>query len=153
MTGRKGNSVSQTWIDPNEGFAELFATIKRSSWRWECQGYYRVDDEAVQRWLDGEPTVDGTEYQEWRHYIRGLNEAGIPFQRARMLTEPLNDYLRWMLATTTQHNVAAGEDIRWLSENLARQLEMPGYDFFLFDDDRVVIMEFNDDKLLASVEL
>lgn len=144
--------MGRTLINPGDEFGALFPAIKRSSWRWECQGYYKVDDAQLQRWREGKPRDEGETGRWWVKYQRGLKEAGIPFERVRMLTEPLTEYLEWMLGTT-EWNVEAGEDIRWVQESKARELEMPRYDFYLFDDDRVVLMHFDDEKLLTSAEI
>lgn len=135
-----------------EQLQDQFDIIKRSSWRWECQGEYQVDAEMLQRWRDGLRFVESDAGYSWQAYIRGLRRRGIPFERVRMLTEPLTDYLRWMLSITYR-NIDVGEDIRWLDQSVARDLAMPPYDFYLFDDRRLAIMHFDDDKLLADVDV
>lgn len=139
-------------INPDDEFAALFPTVTTSSWRWECQGDYLVDHEKVQRWRNGEREEQNYEERDWVRYIRGLRQAGIPWERVRMLTEPVTDYLTWMLAITNW-NIDAGEDIRWIKESRARELGAPDYDFYLFDDNRVVIMHFDDDKVLTGAEV
>lgn len=134
------------------GFIGLFDSIRWSSWRWECQGYYASDEPRLRLWLAGEPSRQDAGDQAWRSYIRGLRRRGVPFERVRMLTEPLTDYLRWMLATTTW-NVESGEDIRWITAAAARDVGMPPYDFYLFDDDRLVILRFDDDKNLLGADV
>ena len=88
----------------------------------------------------------------WLRSIRELTAAGKTFGRVRMLTEPLTEYLRWLIEQTAA-NVEAGEDIRWVSRAVAAELEMPGYDFYLFDDRRVAIMRFGPDKLLSALDI
>jgi hypothetical protein len=144
--------VSRTWVDPGQGFTALFDSVVRSSWRWECQGHYEVDRAALERWLRGEPQVHDDADHAWAAYIRRLTRAGIPFERVRMEPEPSTDYIRWMQATTAW-NVDAGEDIRWIIETRARELEMPKYDFYIFDDDRVAILQFDADTFLTGVEV
>lgn len=144
--------MSRRLINPAEEFKALFSGIKRSSWRWECQGYYKVDDEQLQRWREGKQRDERDKGRWWVEFQRGLRDAGIPFERVRMLTEPLTEYLEWML-DTTDWNIDAGEDIRWLPESKARELDMPRYDFYLFDDDRVVIMHIDDEKVLTGAEI
>jgi hypothetical protein len=133
-------------------FDHLFDTIERSSWRWECQGDYQVDAASLQRWRDGLPFDETEGGRAWQSYIRGLRRRGVPFERVRMLTEPLTDYLRWML-TITYRNIDAGEDIRWIHQAVAVDLGMPTYDFYLFDDQRLAIMHFDDDKVLADLDV
>lgn len=137
-------------MSPMDKLNDLFRTFHRSSWRWECQGEYAVDDAKLQRWRDGLPP-DLEAKRPWLDFIRGVVAEGKAWQRARMLTEPLTEYLQWMLENT-QTNVDAGEDIRWVQQSTARQLAMPGYDFYLFDDRLVAIMRFDDNKLLTHVE-
>lgn len=144
--------MTRRWTDPDSGLAELLGTVTRSSWRWECQGHYEVDRAALDRWLRGEPEVEDADDVAWVAYLRRLSDAGIPFERVRMQPEPPTDYIRWMLATTTR-NTDAGEDIRWITETRARELEMPTYDFYLLDDSRVVILHFDVDTVLTGVEV
>lgn len=138
-------------INPDDEFAALLRTVTRSSWRWECQGDYRVDHQKVQGWLSGE-SRENEEAREWVRFIGGLRQSGIPWERVRMLTEPLSDYLAWMLANT-DWNINAGEDIRWIKESKARELGAPDYDFYIFDDNRVVIMHFDEEKVLTGAEV
>jgi hypothetical protein len=137
--------------DPNDRLEELFRTFTRSSWRWECQGDYAIDETALQRWRDGQPP-DMTMKGPWLQYIREVIAAGKSFDRVRVLTEPLTEYLRWLLERTAS-NVAAGEDIRWIDQVSAADLGMPDYDFYLFDDNRVAIMRFGPDKLISDLEV
>jgi hypothetical protein len=138
--------------DPNQQkLDELFTTFARSSWRWECQGDYAIDATAMQRWRDGEPP-DMTRKAPWLRYIREITAAGKSFSRVRMLTEPLTEYLRWLIEQTAS-NIDAGEDIRWITQSAAAELDVPDYDFYLFDERRVAIMRFGPDQLLSDLEL
>jgi hypothetical protein len=144
--------VTRQRFNAGEEFAALFQQVRRSSWRWECQGWYAVDMPEVAAWLRGEPVVETDDDRAWLGYIRSLNAAGIPFERVRMLTDPLTDYLRWMLATTSR-NVSAGEDIRWVEQHRIEGLDLPAYDFYVFDDERVAILRFDDAKELTAVDV
>lgn len=73
--------------------------------------------------------------------VRTATEAGKRFQRGRVVTEPLTDYLRFELAVAP-HNSAAGEEIRLLSADRAQGLDLPSHDFWLSDDERLAIMHF-----------
>jgi hypothetical protein len=136
--------------DPNARLGELFNDFKTSAWRWECQGDYAIDHPALDRWRNGLPR-ETIGKQRWLNYIRTITGAGRTFERARMLTEPLTEYLKWMIEFAHE-NVEAGEDIRWLPEHLARELKMPTDDFYIFDDRLLVIMRFGPDKLLTELD-
>lgn len=129
-------------VQPGEDFGRLFREFKRTAWRWEAQGTYREPYEVapLQRWRDGLPD-DYAWMQSWLADVEAATKEGRTFKRVRMLTEPLTEYLRWE-ALITPLNVAAGEDIRVLSELQARDLGMPPHDFWLFDDQRVAVLRF-----------
>ncbi|PRX44707.1 hypothetical protein B0I33_111221 [Prauserella shujinwangii] len=138
-------------MSPSDELNELFRRFRRSAWRWECQGDYAVDEAKLQRWRDGLPP-DLEAKRPWLDFIRDLTATGKSWQRVRMLTEPLTEYLRWLIEQT-QVNIDAGEDIRWIPQRQAVELGMPGYDFYLFDDELVAIMRFGEDRLLRELEV
>ena len=49
----------------------------------------------------------------WLDLIREVTGRGVPVRRARVVSEPVTDYIRFEHATTDS-NVAAGEQVRWL---------------------------------------
>jgi hypothetical protein len=128
-----------------EAWGRLLREFTRSAWRWEAQGVYRepVEQEPLRAFLAGEP-VDLSYMNHWLTGVREATDAGRTFGRVRMLTEPLTDYLRFELAATSR-NLDAGEDIRVIAQVRARELELPGYDFWIFDDERVAVMRFDGD--------
>lgn len=142
--------MTRRLIDPNE-LGALFPAVRRASWRWECQPQYAVDADEVEAWLAGEPTKDD-DWRPWLDYIRGLRNKRIPFERVRVLDDPPNTYQQWIIGTA-DGAVAAGEDIRWLSRAIARERGMPTYDFYVFDEERVAIMRFDDAGVLTGLEL
>lgn len=130
------------WVEPGDEFFRLCTEYRSSSWRWECQGEYHEpgEREPMQLWREGRPDLsfmDG-----WVNLIRRLRDEGKIFNRVRMVTEPPTEYLRWMFSFT-HVNTDAGEDIRWIGETQARELGMPEYDFYIFDDERVAILHFD----------
>lgn len=135
--------MSAPLLDSN-GFANLFATFRRSAWRWEAQTVYRepYEVEPWQRWRDGLPD-DLAWLEDWLADIRVATAEGRRFQRVRVFTEPPTEYLRWQ-RTVTPANIAAGEDIRVLTQFDARELKLPEHDFWLFDDELVARMHFGD---------
>lgn len=138
-----------TRVDRAE-FGRLVRSFKRSAWRWECQGVYHEPSERkpFQLWQQGQ--IDRSYLERpWLQRVRQLRAAGRTWERARMLTDPLTEYLRWMLEFTYL-NVEAGEDIRWLGEADARRLGAPGYDYYLLDDELVVVLEFGDQGVTGA---
>jgi hypothetical protein len=67
-----------------------------------------------------------------------------------VVTIPHSDYVRWSM-TVARLNTEAGEDIRYLARDRARELELPDEDFWLFDSQRAAILRFDDaDRLLGA---
>jgi hypothetical protein len=132
-----------TRVTPVE-FRALFDGVTRSAWRLETQFVYREPNERepLHRFLSGEPD-DLSWFTGWLDRIRLATAGGIRFGRVRVLSDPLTDYLRFELSITPPA-VQAGEDIRVLPAHRARELGLPAEDFWLFDDERVALMDFGE---------
>jgi hypothetical protein len=125
-----------------EAFDELFRTFTRSAFHLEVQDSYHTPEESspFQLFLTGQPDDLGW-HQPWLSLIREAAGVGKSITRARVVSVPHVDYTRWGL-TVAEHNIAAGEDIRWLPRHLVNPDDLPADDFWLFDDDRVVFTVF-----------
>lgn len=134
-----------------EEFQELFNGDWTFAWRWECQGVYREpqEQEPLRRFLTG--VADDLSWYGWPDRVRAWVAAGRRIGRVRMLTEPLTDYLRFLLRLTPPA-VAAGEDIRFIRQARATELAAPRDDYWLFDDTTVVAMSFGE-RGVAGAEL
>ncbi len=124
-----------------EEFQDAFR-VSRRAFHLELRDDYRVEDEEVpfHKWLKGEPDDYGWRI-EWLSFIREVTTRGASVERARVVTEPHTDYVRWELALDPQ-NIAAGEDIRYLPRCRAESIILPAEDCWLFDDDRLVLSLF-----------
>jgi hypothetical protein len=129
----------------------LVQSITRSAWRLEIQGTYNEpsEREPLRRYLAGEPD-DLAWFTRWLDRIRAVTAAGVRFERVRVLTEPLTDYLAYQLARITEPAVQAGEDIRILTPAAAADLHLPPVDFWILDDDRVLLPTFVDHQLIGG---
>lgn len=141
-------------ITDRADFDALFQQFECTALRWEAQGEYTLQDaelEPWRRWREGHR--DDFEWlRPWLDTVRNATNAGKRIARARMLTEPLTDYLRWQLDVTPA-NLSAGEDIQVLSEPKARELALPRHDFWVFDNRRVVVLHFNEQGLAGTETL
>jgi hypothetical protein len=80
----------------------------------------------------------------WRPWLDLVVEArgrGVTIRRARIVSEPVSEYIRFEYDITFT-NVAAGEEIRWLPRRRASNLALPGNDFWVFDDRLVLWNHF-----------
>ncbi|RKN39732.1 DUF6879 family protein [Streptomyces hoynatensis] len=135
-------------------FDKLLASCRRSAVHLEMRDSYGVSYEAEDlaawrrtgRW-------DNPDYWEpWMTLVRDAVSRGVAMRRARIVSEPVTEYIRFEYAGTS-NNVAAGEDVRWLPRRRASDLALPGNDFWLFDDRLVEWNHFTGDGELAGHEL
>jgi hypothetical protein len=88
--------------------------------------------------------------QNWLRMVREAADAGRRFARVRVVELPMSDWTRYSYALSA-HNVAAGEDIRYLGRNDAAGLS--DYDYWLFDSSRLVVMRFDETDRFIGGEL
>jgi hypothetical protein len=117
----------------------------RHAFHLELRDSYHVEEEDVPfaKWLSGEPN-DFRWMQEWLSLIREITAAGVRIERARVVTEPMSDYTRWLL-TVDPVNIEAGEEIRYLPRHQAADIDFPTEDYWLFDGEHLVLSLFKPD--------
>lgn len=133
-----------------EQLREHFTTFQREAIHLEMRDAYGTEAELphLAKWLRGEP--DDTDWlQPWFHTVRTATQAGKIFRRARIVSEPVTDYQRWVLKDSHLF-VEAGEDIRWAPRRLVSTIALPGNDFWLFDDDLVIFLIFAGNGLVVD---
>jgi len=118
-------------------FAELLDGARRTAVHLETRDAYGVADEAddFARWKStGERDIDpGSPYwAPWVDLVRRTVARGVAVRRARIVSEPVSDYIRFEHAGTPV-NLAAGEQVRWLARRRASDIALPGNDFWLID--------------------
>ena len=118
----------------------------------ETRDVYAPSDPPYQDWLAGRP-VPVPALPEWRDLVRFHAARGVRFRRARIVSEPLSDYIRYEHYITDASNVAAGEEIRWLPRHQARGLLVPVNDFWVLDDRLVRFGYFAGDGEFVEHEL
>lgn len=99
-------------------FAELLRSAQRTAVHLEMRDVYSVGDEkdSFEEFLrtgrtDLDP--DSPFWQGWTPLARETVARGVQMRRARIVSEPVTDDIRWEHALTAV-NVAVGEQVRWL---------------------------------------
>jgi hypothetical protein len=133
-------------------FSELIAATTRSAVHLEMRDAYTPDDERFLGWLAGKP-IPVPANPAWSGLVRAHVARGIRFRRARIVSEPLADYIRFEHAITSEVNVSAGEEVRWLPRQRAPALLVPLCDFWVFDDRLVRFGYFAGDGAFLRHEL
>lgn len=120
-------------------FAELLANAKRSAVHLEMRDTYDPATPAFVDWLSG--GSGRSDRSRWKGLVSSAVQRGVRMRRARIVSEPVSDYTRW-LHMVTDVNVEAGEEVRWLPRRQAYDLMLPGADLWMFDQ-RLVRFNFN----------
>ena len=128
-------------------FAEVLARCTFSALHLEIHDVHITSDPAYRAWLAGHADRQESA-QRYRPYIDAVGSAarrGVVFRRARIVSEPVSDYVRWEHWLTEPVNIAAGETVRWLPRRLASTLAIPGNPYWVFDDHLVRFTIFGGD--------
>nr|WSY54003.1 hypothetical protein OG999_30390 [Streptomyces sp. NBC_00886] len=119
-------------------FAEMLDGARYSAVHLEMRDAYGVANEAddFDHWRrTGERDTDPESpyWAPWTSLIRRTVARGVVVRRARIVSEPVSDYIRYEHAGT-QVNIEAGEQVRWLPRRQASDIALPGNDFWLLDE-------------------
>ncbi|GHD99893.1 DUF6879 family protein [Streptomyces alanosinicus] len=82
---------------------------------------------AWQQGVRNDPAESDPESRPWLRLIADLVGQGIEVRRARIVSEPVSDYIRFEHHLTGP-TVAAGERVRRLPRRRASRLALPGND-------------------------
>ncbi|WP_026314113.1 DUF6879 family protein [Actinomadura flavalba] len=136
--------------------SELFARAERSVTHLEMRDGYGVSEPDYRAWCEG-ASVDqlarSGSVVPWVELVGSVVARGVTFRRARVVSEPVSDYIRFEHAVTGYSNLAAGEQVRWLSRRQAADLALPGADFWQIDDGTVCFVFQSGDGEPAGYEL
>ncbi|WP_445524814.1 DUF6879 family protein [Streptomyces cyslabdanicus] len=136
---------------------ELLDSAQRSAVHLEMRDAYGVASEAADfaHWkgtgeVDDDP--DSPNWAPWTRLIHRTVARGVLVRRARIVSEPVSDYIRYEHAGTAA-NVAAGEQVRWLPRRQASAIALPGNDFWLIDGCLIRWNHFTGDGASAPGEI
>lgn len=138
-------------------FDELIAGCTRSAVHLEMRDAYAVDYESgpFADWKAGvrlDPADRASWWRPWLDLITETVARGVLVRRARIVSEPVSEYIRYEHSGTFT-NVAAGEQVRWLPRRQASTIALPANDFWLFDDQWVHWNHFNGDGEWTGEEI
>jgi len=131
--------------------ATLFGECTRSAVHLEMRDGYTLNDPMLTAWRAGhrdDPSDRASWWRPWLELPQSAVRRGVVVRRARIVSEPVSEYIRYEYDVTFP-NVVAGEQVRWLPRRQATGIALPGNDFWLFDDETLLINHFagNGDKV------
>lgn len=134
---------------------EPLSRARRSAIHLEVRDHYESTDPDFLEWREGRreftPGNRADWWEGWHDAVHAAVSRGVAVRRARVVSEPLTEYVRWEYDYTVT-NIAAGETVRWLPRHRARDLAVPAVDFWVFDDEVVLFHHFSGDGTLMKRE-
>jgi hypothetical protein len=131
-----------------EEFGKLFTSFQSSAFRLEAREIYTVDEEAetLELFLSGQPLRPDPD-RAWTQVVASAIAAGKTMARVHLVTGPLTPYLRYEFEWGYPYNSHAGEQIYILEHPAPSELfgNLPRDDFWLFDDNVVVVVNYDDE--------
>lgn len=138
-------------------WADLLGSAQQSAVHLEMRDSYAVDSEKgpFAEWRAGrrlDPADRASWWRPWLDLIHATVSRGVVVRRARIVSEPVSEYIRYEHSGTFT-NVAAGEQVRWLPRRQASALALPGNDFWLIDGRLVRWNHFTGDGASGGGEM
>ena len=134
-------------------FSAFVRGFNGSAFRLETLQVYTVETEQenLTRFLAGEEKPP--DHNERTHVrLRELIAAGNTWQKVKLIRRPLTDYQRYSLAWGVPGNVAAGWEHR-IIDVTDRKVDLPDFDFWIYDDSKVVVMRYDENGVPQGVDV
>jgi hypothetical protein len=136
--------------------ADLLDSTVHTAVHLETRDVYAVapESEELTAWREtGLRSGPESEYwRTWVEIIRRTVARGVSVRRARVISEPVSEYIRFEHAGTPV-NLIAGEEVRWLPRRRASDIALPANDFWLLDGQVVRFGYFSGDGTLTGHDL
>jgi hypothetical protein len=153
MRDRSSGSHGGSTVTQAMPFSALISQCQRSAVHLETRDQYMPRDPVYLDWLAGKDIDAPQAHRDWYDLVRATVARGVCIRRARVVSEPVTDYIRHEHWLTSSLNIAAGERVRWLPRRRASDLALPGNDFWLLDDRLVRFIHFAGDGEYLCDEL
>lgn len=134
-------------------FEEMFAECHSTAVHLEMRDEYTPDDPVFLNWKAGKSVDILAEWHEWYDLMVATTGRGVRVRRARVVSEPITDFIRHEYESTNQLNIAAGEEVRWLPRSKAKGILLPANDIWVFDNHTVRFGYFAGDGTYLGQEL
>ena len=131
--------------------AELLRSSAQSAVHLETRDLYMRSDPRFTTWQQGfryDPADHESWWDPWDDIVVAARDRGVRIRRARIVSEPVSEYIRFEYDITFM-NVLTGEEVRWLPRRWASDLLLPGNDFWVFDDRLVLWNHFTGEGEVA----
>lgn len=105
---------------------EALGRARSSAVHLEMRDIYTLDDPDFADWRAGVRFDPAERWKSWFDLVVSTVSRGVRMRRARVVSEPVSEYIKFEYDVTERHNVAAGEEVRWLPRRRAADLALRG---------------------------
>ncbi|GAA2252742.1 hypothetical protein GCM10010232_46480 [Streptomyces amakusaensis] len=134
-------------------FKELFRDCQRTAIHLEARDAYSKTDSAFVDWKAGESIDPAERWGGWLSIVSEAVSRGVEVRRARIVSTPVSEYIRFEHEVTQGLNIKAGEQVRWLPRRRASDLLLPGSDFWVFDSRLLYLNHFDGEGEATEPEI
>ncbi|MCP3755732.1 DUF6879 family protein [Streptomyces sp. TBY4] len=124
-------------------FKDLFGGTQRTAVHLESRDAYSKTHSTFVDWKAGRPIDPAERWSAWHSIVSEAVSRGVVVRRARIVSMPASEYIRFEHEVTEGLNIAAGEQVGWLPRREASDLLVPANDFWLFDSGLVYLNHFD----------
>lgn len=127
-------------------FDKNWRSAKKSIFRLEGRAEYRLpeDQENFAKWKKGETDLSAD--KEWQKSLKNAKTKGIAVQRVRVVQNPLPDYIKFQINVWQKNHTKSVEELFFLNDDDYKEiiagLGFNPKDFWLFDDEKLLILNF-----------
>lgn len=126
-------------------------SMKKEWFKVEVLQDYSGEDTgpSLDAWKNGDKwqsirLIKEEDYSEWIKDCKKKRDEGVKLTRVHIVKEPLSDYFQWELEHYKLINIPrCGEDVFTVSDENVFDLPLPKGDIMFFDDDKIVVNEYN----------
>ncbi len=132
-------------MTPESAIDKGLRSCRHSALHLEMRDGYMLDDPDLVQWRRGyrhDPADRQSWWRPWLDLVASTTARGVSIRRARVVSEPVSEYIRFEYDVAFT-NVEAGERLRWLPRRRAIDIALPSNDFWLFDQEVLVINHFS----------
>ncbi|MFD5917650.1 DUF6879 family protein [Kitasatospora sp. NPDC058201] len=133
---------------------DWFSEFDHEAFRLETLDDYSQSGgvDAYRAFLAGEEQPEAYRTAGWVGTVADATQSGKRMYRVHILARPLTDYLRFELAWGYHRNMAAGEEFYILDTTDQENPVPEAPDFWLFDNDAVAAMSYDDNGKYLGLE-
>ena len=135
---------------------EEWLKARNNIFRLETLPKYNVPEDLIlfQKWKKNKLDVNSV-FSAWFKNLRKTKQKGIKIHRVRVIKLPFSDYLKYEI-DVWKHSIQNGEEIYLLKDkdykNISEYFNFEIEDFWVFDDEKIVIFHYRKGNL-ANEEL